>query len=120
MTNRTNLEMENFDNIYLIRFKVLYAYYNEYFFGSRNLFKTTPMSKNDSEFISKTLLYLEQNDYLRMIPKDNDEATFHIKFKGIKLVDKITDGDVEFTDDEINKSKVKIISMFQKEDINVS
>jgi hypothetical protein len=76
------------------------------------------MSKNDSEFISKTLMYLNENGYMRMIPKDDDEATFHIKFKGIRFIDRITDGDTEFTDDAIIKSKVKIISLFQKEDID--
>ncbi len=120
-TNTTDSEMENFDNVYLVRFKVLYSYYNEYFFSKRNLFRNiTPMIKINVDFVERTLIYLSENGYLRTIEKENDDATFHIKYKGIKLVDRITDGEINFTDDEINKSKVKIISMFQKEDNNNS
>jgi hypothetical protein len=78
------------------------------------------MIKINVDFVERTLIYLSENGYLRTIEKENDDATFHIKYKGIKLVDRITDGEINFTDDEINKSKVKIISMFQKEDNNNS
>ncbi len=64
----------------------------------------------DSKFVFSNLYYLSRCGYL-----SSKDSVFDITYRGIKFVEKVTDGNVSFSDKDIISNKDFIVTQFQKE-----
>lgn len=105
------------NNIYVVRFKMLYSFYEDYFYSKYDHDELAILEylKNEldvnSIFLSKNMEYLLAGGYLG---DRGDMAT--ISYKGIKFIENITSGEFDYTHDMIKTDQDHIINMFQKGD----
>jgi hypothetical protein len=105
------------DNVFLIRFKALYEFYKQAFINPNtsgailisNLAKTIDINL---KFLFANITYLERFGYLQSVEIPDE---FNITYRGTKFVERITDGDVSFSDEDIISNKDAIITWFQRE-----
>lgn len=104
------------DNIYLIRFKILYDFYEDYFYNKYNnddieiTNHLQDMFGLSSRFLYRNLSYLIKTGYL------NDQQSTNITFKGIKFIETVTDGKFDFPYEQIKNQEPFIIRKFQEND----
>jgi hypothetical protein len=101
------------DNVFLIRFKALYEFYKAAMSNNmepENIMNELARSLGISRmFLYGNLRYLDVFDYLN---SDEKQINFTITFRGIKLIEKVTEGNVSYTDDNILNDSDQIIRLF--------
>ena len=111
MTSMKNLN----DNIFLIRFKVLYEFYKATFLNDmtssdvvEELVKTLEINR---KFLFANLVYNKVYGYVN---KEDLPTSFYITHRGIKFIEKITDGNMEYNDQDIINDSDHIVRLFQE------
>ncbi len=104
------------DNVFLIRFKSLYELYKQAFINEgeineKLLIELVDLLKISHKFIYANLMYLKTYGYV-----DNVEGTggFVLTYRGIQLIEVVTDGNMKFSDDNITENSNQIIRLFQE------
>jgi hypothetical protein len=111
------------DSIYLVRFKMLYELYEDYFYNKyiNDLDKILTILKDE---LGVTNLFLRRNlDYLMAsgyVDHDKDSGIYGITYKGIKFIEEITDGAFHYKYDRMKINQTHIINKFQSGDVLAS
>ncbi len=104
------------DNVFLIRFKSLYELYKQAFvnegeINEQILIELVDVLKISRKFIYANLMYLKTYGYV-----DDVEGSvgFLLTYRGIQLIETVTDGNMNFSDDDMIKNSNQIIRLFQE------
>lgn len=105
------------DNIYVVRFRMLYAFYEDYFYKKHNNDDMEILASMQHE-LDLSSLFLQRNlDYLLASGYLGDRGdVVTISYKGIKFIENITDGVFDYSYESINVNRDHIITMFQRGD----
>lgn len=107
MTQEKSNPLDN--NIFVLRFQILYEYYRKYFYNNQkdfNIIDTIQDKYNLTPvFLFNNLTYLRETGYI------NESGlkvfgNYDISFKGIKFVEEITDGKLDY---DISNNDVSLI-----------
>ena len=120
LENNNNEEPIVLDNMYLIRFKMLYAFYEDYFYRTYNNDDMEILAYLQNEldlsslFLQRNLDYMIGSGYI-----GDDKKITSISFKGIKFVEEVTDGQLHYNDQSIKQNEGHISNKFQTNDLLV-
>lgn len=103
------------DNIFTIRFKILYEFYKNAFIRENDSINTinnlAKELKLDRRFLFSNIKYLETFGYLN---SDDTDTLFEITYRGTKLVELITYGRIDYNDNNMIDDSNFIVRKFQE------
>lgn len=118
-SNGNTNRVQEIDNIYMIRFKILDEFYGDYFYSKYDgdipemkKFFSGEFDVSDS-FIERNIAYLMACGY---IGHDKNGKYTGISMKGIKFVEGVTDGEFNYPFEKMKMDKTHIINKFQSGD----
>lgn len=106
-------QQQEIDNIYLVRFKILDEFYGDYFYDKYgdNTAEILNILKKELNvnytFLQRNLDYLTECGYL---------GSGGITFKGIKFIELVTDGRLNFDYEQVKNQEPFIVRKFQELD----